>query len=243
MQLILRNAIDPERSAAPHDEHPPTDADIERLLGRVHASLDAEQGVLGKLRALPTRTRWLVVATAVALMVGGVFAFARRVDFDAYPPWRLVLTAATYVALLALIANLVLRPFYRRGASASREMILVAASFLAPFGWALAPVPVLSHPVDTAGGGRDCFALGVALGTTLIVLFRALDRAPQTNLRSVAILAAGAGLVANLAFVFHCPQTRPLHLVLVHAPIGLVLLLICRPALARLARTHPITGR
>jgi hypothetical protein len=190
----------------------------------------------GKLRALSTPSRSLVVATVVALVVGAVFAFARRVDFDTYPGWRLALNAATYLGLLALISALMLRPLHWRAVSAGREMALVALSFLAPFGWALAPVPALSRVVDASSGGRDCLVIGFALGAILIVLFHAIDRALQSNFRSAAIAAAGAGLTANLALVFHCPQTRPLHLAFVHAPIGLVLLFVYRRVLLRFAR-------
>ena len=236
MPLEASPTSDPERPAASREECALDGADFERLLGGVHASLDAERGLQSRLRALPTRVRSLLVATAVALVVGGALAFARRVDFDAYPPWRLFLNAATYAGLLAFVSSLVLRPLHRRPVSASWETALATASFLAPFCWALAPVPVLSRVVDPAGGGRDCLVVGIALGTALLVLFRSLDRAPQTNLRSAALFAAGAGLLANLALVFHCPRTRPMHLALVHAPMGLLLLFAYGVVLAGLGR-------
>ena len=62
-----------------------------------------------------------------------------------------------------------------------------------------------------------------------------VDRAPETNLRAAALLSAAGGLTANLALVFHCPKTQPLHLLLVHAPIGLLLLVVSRRLLLRLA--------
>lgn len=224
MPLEASPTSEPERPAASRDEHALDGADLERMLGGIHASLDAERGLGSRLRALPTRGRSLLVAMAVALVIGGALAFGRRVDFEAYPPWRLYLNATTYAGLLALVSSLVLRPLHERLVSASWETALATASFLAPFCWALAPVPVLSRAVDPAGGGRDCLVVGIALGAALVVLFRSLDRAPQANFRSAALFAAGAGLLANLALVLHCPRTRPLHLALVHAPVGLVLL-------------------
>jgi hypothetical protein len=210
---------------------------LERLLARVHESLDAEQGLQGRLRALPTRVRSLLVALAVALVLGVVLVFARRADFDAYPPWRLVLNAATYVGLLALVSNRVLRPLHRPPACRSRELVLVSAALLAPFGWALAPLPMLSRVMDPVAGGRDCLSVGITLGVALILLFRILDHAPQTaNFRSAALFASGAGLLANLALAFHCPRTRPLHLAMLHAPIGLVLLFAYGGVLAAFGR-------
>jgi hypothetical protein len=236
MLLEASPISDPERPAASRDEHVLDGSDFERMLGRVHASLDAERGLRGRLRALPTRVRSLLVATAVILVGGGALVFARRVDFDAYPRWRLLLNAATYAGLLALVSSLVLRPLHRRPVSASWETALATVGLLAPFGWALAPMPVLSRAVDPVGGGRDCLVVGIVLGTALAVLLRSLDRAPQTSLRSAALFAAGAGLLANLALVFHCPRTRPMHLALVHAPMGLLLLFAYGVVLAGLGR-------
>jgi hypothetical protein len=160
--------------------------------------------------------------------MGGVLVFGRRADFDAYPSWRLILNAVSYAGLLGLVSSLVLRPLHCPSASASWEVALLATSLLAPFGWAAATPPILSHVVAPAGGGRDCLLVGIALGAALIALFRALDRAPQTDVRSAALLAAAAGLLANLALLFHCPRMPSLHLAFVHAPIGLLLLFAYR---------------
>ena len=46
--------------------------------------------------------------------------------------------------------------------------------------------------------------------------------------------AAAAGLVANMALVLHCPGTRPLHLIIAHAPLGLLLLASYRRVAKRL---------
>ena len=230
---------DPARPIPLQDESALNGPEFDRLLGRVHASLDAEQGLAGRLRALPTRVRALLVGTAVALVVGFMLVFARRADFDAYPHWRLVVTAATYAGLLALVSYLVLRPLHWRAASVASERTVVVAGFLAPFCWALTPPPAVAPLVNSASsivGGRDCLAVGLTLGTALVIGFGALDRAPQANFRSTALFAGGAGLLANLALLCHCPRTRLLHLALVHAPIGLLMLVAYWGVLARLER-------
>lgn len=240
MHLEVSQPSHPERITTSRDECALDSPDFERLLGRVHASLDAERGPWAALRALRTRVRALLVAAMVALVLAGVLVFARRIDFDAYPRWRLILNGATYAGLLVLVSDLVLRPLHRRAAPAPCEIALVAAGLLAPFCWALAPAPVLL--VDATRGGRDCLAIGLALGTALVVLFRALDRAPQTNFRSAALFAAGAGLLANLALACHCPRTLPRHLALVRAPIGFIVLILYWAALAGLGRRFARSG-
>jgi len=230
-----RGASSAQRPTRPEDAHTPLDTEMERLLGRLRSSLDEEKGPKGALRALPTWARFALAGAGILAMVAGVFLTARRADFDAYPPIRLSLWVVSYVGLLALLASRTLRPLFRTIEPAGREMALVAACFAAPFVWALIPPAHLLHFVDTTGGGRDCLVLGVALGTAVIVLMRALDRAPDSNFRAAALGAAAGGLTANLALVFHCPKTHPLHLLVVHAPIGLVLLFAYRRVLKRFA--------
>ena len=55
-------------------------------------------------------------------------------------------------------------------------------------------------------------------------LLRVLDRS-TTEGRSLLVPAAAGGILANIALFVHCPAVSPLHLVLIHAPVGLVLLL------------------
>lgn len=214
------------------------DAELDWLLGEVHASLAQERGAVAAVRAMPTAVRAALVTAGIATMIALVVVFAPRVDFEAFPPARLAVVAGSYVALLVLIASRALRPLHSTMEPAGREMALTAACFLAPFAWAFLPPPVLSHFVDTTGGGKDCLVLGLALGAAVIALIRFVDRAPDTNFRAAALLAAAGGLTANLALVFHCPKTQPLHLLLVHAPIGLLLLFVARRVLRRVAARH-----
>jgi hypothetical protein len=211
------------------------DAELDWLLGEVHASIAEERGAVAAVRGMPTAVRAALVTAGIATMIALVVVFAPRADFEAFPPARLAFLAASYVALLVLVASRALRPLHRTLEPAGREMALTAACFVAPFAWALLPPPVLSRFVDTTGGGKDCLVLGIVLGAAVIGLIRLVDRAPDTNFRAAALLAAAGGLVANLALVFHCPRTQPLHLLLVHAPIGLLLLFIARRLLLRVA--------
>jgi hypothetical protein len=120
---------------------------------------------------------------------------------------------------------------------AGREMAIAAACFAAPFIGALMPAHPLLYSVDTAGTGNggDCLALGVALGALVVLLMRALDRAPESSFRSATLVAAAGGLAANLALLFYCRKPYPFHLAIEHAPIGFLLLFVCRLFFARLS--------
>ena len=211
------------------------DSEIERLLGTVEALVERDNSAVGKLRGLPTSARWAIAAAAVTLLVGCVFALLRRGDLATCPTWYIALMTASYAVPLALLVGRVLAPLHRLGSLPDRGDYLIGAAFFLPFFWALFPPAALVHAAQAVAIKRDCLALGVALGAMTIVALRALDRAADTEPRTVLMVAAAGGLVANLALFFHCPQTRLLHLALVHAPIGLLLLFTYRRVASRRA--------
>lgn len=234
-------ALDPHKASEPgarslsppaSDGHSARDPEIERLLGNVEALVERDNGAVGKLRGLPTPGRWAIAATVVTALVGVVFALLRRENLEAVPTWYLALLAVSYIVPLTLLVGKVLAPLHRVESLPERSDLVLVAAFVLPFLWALLPPGALSHTAHTVAIKRDCLALGIALGALTIVALRALDRAADTEPRTVPMVAAAGGLVANLALVLHCPQTRLLHLVLVHAPIGLVLLFLYRRALS-----------
>jgi hypothetical protein len=204
------------------------DPEIERLLGTVEALVEKDGGPIGKLRGLPTGARWALAAGTITSLVAMVIVLLRRDDFESCPTWYLALMAASYAVPLTVLVGRVLAPLHRLDSLPERGDLVVGAAFCLPFLWALFPASLLSHAAQAVAIKKDCLALGVALGALTIVALRALDRAADTEPRTAAMVAAAGGLVANLALVFHCPQTRLLHLALVHAPIGLVLLFVYR---------------
>lgn len=225
-----RNGSDPvaRPPSSPASADTQMDPEIERLLGNVEALVERDNGAIGKLRALPTGGRWAIAAVAVTALVAGVFVLLRRDDFESCPTWYLGLMAASYAVPLTLLVSRVLAPLHRLDSLPERGDLVLGAAFCLPFFWALVPAAALSHAVQAVALKKDCLVLGLALGALTIVALRALDRAADTEPRTVPMVAAAGGLVANLALVFHCPQTRLLHLGLVHAPIGLLLFLLYR---------------
>jgi hypothetical protein len=204
------------------------DPEIERLLGTVEALVEKDSGPIGKLRGLPTGARWALAAVTVTSLVALVIVLLRRDDFESCPTWYLALMVASYAVPLTVLVGRVLAPLHRLDSLPERGDLVLGAAFCLPFLWSLFPASLLLHAAQAVAIKKDCLALGVALGALTIVALRALDRAADTEPRTVPMVAAAGGLVANLALVFHCPQTRLLHLALVHAPIGLLLLFVYR---------------
>ncbi len=231
-----QNGSDPE---APPLANLPTatpelETEVERLLGETEALLDREQGPRSKLRSLPSGSRSIVAAAGAVLAVICVYAFARRSDFSEIPAWQLALVTASYAAPLAGLVWCLLSPLYRVEVRPERARRLILGSFALPFVWAVLPPLAFGH----TGSGttrHGCVFLGLTLGGLFIGLLRALDRAADGDPRSVAMGAAAGGLVANLGVALYCPETRLLHLALVHAPLGLLLLFVYRRVARRLA--------
>ncbi len=215
----------------PADLRPPAeDPDVERLLGNLEKLLDEEQGFRSKVRSLPTATRGLVAGGAALFAVLCVFLLVRRADFAAVRPWQLELAIGSYMLPLGILIWRLLLPLHRVETRSEHFAALITASFALPFLWAVVPPRAIAHVLQAADIRRDCLLLGLLVGGAFIALLRLLDRAADGDPRSLAMGAAAGGLLANLALVIHCPQTRFLHLALGHAPIGLLLLWAYRRA-------------
>lgn len=230
---VHRGASGLKRSMSSADVRAASDAEMQQLIVRLHSSLDNEKGILATLRTLPTWARFTILAVTVTTMVDGVFVLSGPVGKGAYPPVALAIWSLSYAALLALVVSRALRPLHRSMEPAGREMAVAAACFMVPFIGALIPAHPLLRSVDTAGSGGDCLALGVALGAAVVLVMRALDRAPESTFRSATIVAAAGGLAANLVLAFYCRRTYPPHLAIEHAPIGVLLLFVCRLVFVR----------
>ena len=58
-----------------------------------------------------------------------------------------------------------------------------------------------------------CLLIGSAVAAGMYAVLRGLDRGGS---RRLLLMAACAGLAANLMLQLHCPKTAPLHLLLGH---------------------------
>jgi hypothetical protein len=199
----------------------PTAAELDFLLARVEAAIAQEKGVFAWLRSMPTRLRIVLAGSATGAMAAALGLASPRVDLAVYPQWRLLLSAGVLAAVLGGLIVLNLRPLQRPELS-MRAPLFVFAALAVPFLIALLPEVRLAHPVAFRDA-HDCLLLGSLSGALLMVLLRALDRL-KSDARSLLVPAAAGGILANFALSFHCPVVSPLHLVLIHAPIGVVLL-------------------
>jgi hypothetical protein len=186
---------------------------------RLRAAIAQERGLTARLRALPTQGRIGIAVVAVALTV----VLPRLLGhFNRGPsPWTAPAAAPALVYAAILIALLwsSLWPL-QRTRSRFVDVALLSACLLAPFGL-----------VDFAPGGACgllghlgyCFFIGTAVGWTLVLLLRALDRGGHQD-RTAAWLSVGvASLATNLALQFDCPETGAPHRLACHATIGVAL--------------------
>ncbi len=230
---VHRGASGFKRPMSSADARAASDTEMQQLIVRLHSSLDHETGISATLRTLPTWARFTIVAVTVTTMVAGVLIVFRPAGTGVYPPVPLAIWSLSYAALLALVVSRALRPLHRAMEPAGREMAVAAACLAVPFIAALMPPHPLLRSVETAGSDGNCLALGVLLGAAVVLLMRALDRAPESSFRSAMLVAAAGGLAANLALVFYCRRPYPLHLAIEHAPIGVLLSFVCRLVFAR----------
>jgi hypothetical protein len=186
---------------------------------RVRAAIAQERGIAAQLRALPTQARVSIAVVAVALTV----VLPRLVGHFDRGPSRWTAPAAApalvYAAILIALLWSSLWPL-QRTRSRSVDIALVGAGLLAPFGL-----------VDFAPGGACgllghlgyCFFVGTAVGWTLVLLLRALDRGGHRDHTAAWLSVGVASLATNLALQFDCPHTGAPHRLACHATIGVAL--------------------
>ncbi len=203
----------------------PVPAPEKELWASLERSLTAEVGPRAWLRSRPTRVRGGLLVAAGALGVASAAAKLRP-DFATYP----ALSLATWLALFSLAALAMVRlllpsPGRPAVADAAKGVALLVALVL-PALYALG----LMEPVASAVGhdpsflrhAFGCFSYGAMLSLPVLIVAWSVERHERLPLGN-ALLAGGlAGLVANLALLFHCPMNERSHLVLGHATIGFV---------------------
>ncbi len=198
---------------------PSPDFDFDDARQHLHTALARERGVAGALRALPTQARMgvAVVAVAATVLIPRLFVhFDRGAGHWTAPA---AAPALVYAAILIALLRSSLWPLHLTR-SRFVDVVLVTAGLVTPFGL-----------VDLAPGGACgllghlgyCFFIGSAVGWSLVLLLRALDRGGHED-RTAALLAVGvASLATNLALQFDCPETGAAHRFTCHATIGLSL--------------------
>jgi hypothetical protein len=207
-------------------------AELEPLRRRLESTLARERAWPARLRGLPTRWRILLAAVTAASMSIALGVLSPRVDLEVYPLARMLGSALVFAVVLAALLLRGLRPLQAPDRT-SQALRWALVGLALPFAIAL-PEVHLARPVPFHDA-HDCLLIGTVAGAVLMAVLAALDRKPAAT-RSLLVAASAGGILANLALSFHCPVTSPLHLVVIHAPIGLVLL--CGYRGVRFARRH-----
>jgi len=222
----LARALAPD--VVPHDAAP---AELESMLGAIQGDIAREQGWQARVRELPTPIRIGIAASVALLPALLALAFGGRADMGVYPLARMLLIVALFVVIAIGAVALGLQPLYARAVPPGLRPALILAAVWLPFILGAIPAAHLDHPASLAGGGADlvpralrCFAFGMFIpAIPLTILTRFLDRDGHASLVRALLCASAAGLAANLILQVDCPITHPLHLLLGHATIAIVL--------------------
>ncbi|MGD8862145.1 MAG: hypothetical protein PVI30_19190 [Myxococcales bacterium] len=221
----------PELEALLRASTPPTDgeadAELGALWGELRQRVDAHDASLrGRARDLPTPARFGLVAGLAVLLVAAVGLLAPRPDLSAYPLGRMLLVVLGLGGLLLVSVRMSLRPLHRPAPRPATVLSVLGLSIATAAGFSLLPAAhvLLPHTAPSPELSlwqhvRPCLVFGFALGLPLFAALRVFDRGTPMGAWPAA---AALGLVGNLALQLHCPITQTSHLLLGHAPLGLL---------------------
>jgi hypothetical protein len=146
-----------------------------------------------------------------------------------YPAARMAAALLVLGAGFAISLLLALRPLQRPGVPGRTVVLAISAVLVGVLVLYGLPAAHLAHPSSLHEPGAlsvlrraiPCLAIGVAIGVAVYGLLALLDRGGS---RRAPVMAIAAGLAANLALQLHCPITAPLHMIVGHLGVALLLL-------------------
>lgn len=208
----------------------PSAAELERLFAGVEADVARERGAMAWLRARSQTARVLAFAALIVVEAVLVIGFVPRSDLGIYPALR----HAVFVALLSGMALVAawqsLRPLQAARAPAWLSRSIALGAVALPFLIGMMPRVPDHHALGHDGTGSSmfevafyCLALGSFFGLVVIALLRKVDRGTHGNAARATLAALAGGLAGTLMTHLHCPLNNPVHLLLGHAPVGLLL--------------------
>jgi len=195
----------------------------------LQAELQAEQAAAGWLRNRPTPFRVVLSIGVPTVLVAWHLMANRREDWGVYPPARLVGEAAILLVSLWAAIHFSLRPLYLPPRTWPRRVVMLVALTLPAVLAALGPAH-FAHSASLEGTGLDfwpralaCLKFGAAMAVPAMLVLLWADRSQGKSLTLAALVAGAGGLTGNLVLHVHCPITDPLHLLVGHATVGLLL--------------------
>jgi hypothetical protein len=202
---------------------PPTPSVGRDMWVDVEKRLGAEVGPRAFFRSRPTPQRLGLAAVAAvpAVAVGLRSYFSRDGAEHAGSPWAWVFA---YAVLVLVCAALLFLPLGRpRPPRVARVGVGLFALTL-PAAYVLVASVAESSAISPKSTSCLFFGLGLALPFAAMVWL--LDRADRTSAAGALLVAAGAGLVGNVALTLHCAADDRSHLLFGHASVGVAVLML-----------------
>lgn len=194
----------------------------EHLFQGIEANVAREIGFRAWLRSRPTRLRFGLVLTSIALVVIVGGGLRLRVDFSDYPRGRLLALLAGYVLAASLAVSLAVRnelsPAPWRRLLSRRPALLLGALAL-PMLAAFAPATEACRHLGPQGA-LNCFSYGLLFTGPVALLIWAVDRDDLPSLGTASSSAVALGFASSLLLELHCPNGNVQHLLLGHASLG-----------------------
>ena len=210
-------------------EQPGAEA-VEELFGVVEQAIAQERGAAAWLKERSTRARAAWVAAALVGVLLAVWVLARRPDIGASWSPRVLVELGCLGVAWAVTLRLALRPLHLPELGRAPAVSAVAFGAGLPVMLALLPAAALPDPAGAAPRGiLACFGFGALLCLPVLGPLLVAQRGGGRRWLALALAAVVGGLAANLALELHCPSTHPVHLLLGHAGVSVVLLALLLP--------------
>lgn len=201
------------------------DVDLDALLARTRATVEADRGATVAIKRLSTPARIGLVLGAAGATAGLTLVAAARPDLATLSMGHLALElGGSLVAALVAVA-LAMRPEWRPEARPAVAWGALGFAVGVPALLAAIPAPGagLTLPADLwLKATIGCFGYATVMALAVVGTWRLVERRKHAGALQWATALAGACAVGTLSLQLHCPVTELSHLLLGHGAVGLV---------------------